>query len=155
MKFLQQVTVFGFCNQQSVGGLNKVAETLIVKRKYGRDRVLGRTRLFGAIPSDINERVVVPLMESFSAKLGCYTPSNHKGARPGWTRGDVAAVVICQVQGILRLMHKTLKASGKTLQSESRPDIRATSCGNTAADICSNEVAWRQRGSGAAVPTTG
>ncbi len=69
--FCSEVTEFWFSNQQPIGGQDKIIEideTLIVKRKYERGRVLSQTWLFGAVERDSKKCVVIPLVEPLSRK---------------------------------------------------------------------------------------
>ena len=63
--FCSEVTDFWFSEQESIGGsgvICEVDETLIVRRKYGRGRVLSQVWLFGGIERLTKKRFVVPLL---------------------------------------------------------------------------------------------
>lgn len=86
--FCSEVTEFWFSNQQPIGGIDKVVEideTLIVKRKYERGRLLAQTWLFGAIERQSKHCVVVPLVEPGSVKRDAATlvPLIKKYILPG------------------------------------------------------------------------
>ena len=72
----------------NIGGIDKVVEideTLIVKRKYERGRLLAQTWLFGAIERQSKHCVVVPLVEPGSVKRDAATlvPLIKKYILPG------------------------------------------------------------------------
>lgn len=63
--FCSEVTEFWFQHQEAIGGPDTVVEideTLIVRRKYGRGRVLCQVWLFGGIERGTKRRFVVPLI---------------------------------------------------------------------------------------------
>ena len=86
--FCSEVTEFWFLNQEPIGGVGKtveIDETLIVKRKYERGRILSQTWLFGAIERDSKKCVIIPLVEPCSTKSDSATliPLIKKYILPG------------------------------------------------------------------------
>ena len=63
--FCSEVTDFWFTEQESIGGpgvVVEIDETLIVRRKYERGRVLSQVWLFGVIERRTKKRFVLPLV---------------------------------------------------------------------------------------------
>lgn len=88
--FCSEVTDFWFRNQDSIGGpgiVVEIDETLIVRRKYERGRVLSQVWLFGGIERVRKKKFVVPLVgplgEAERRDKGTLLPLIQKYIRAG------------------------------------------------------------------------